>query len=62
MCFIIYNNDRDGGGHGTIALPECAYAASPGAGLNLRCLVSKTRNSNQSKAPTVFFIKGVRIA
>ena len=27
MCSIIYNNDRASGGNGTVALPECAYAA-----------------------------------
>ena len=30
MCSISYNNDRASGGHGTVALPECAYAAGPG--------------------------------
>ena len=60
MCSIIYNNDRASGGHNTVALPECAYAA--GAGLNLRGPMCKTLNKSQSKAPTVFFIKGVRNA
>ena len=35
MCSIIYNNDKASRGDGTVALPECAYAAGPGAGLKL---------------------------
>ena len=30
MCSIIYNNDRASEGHGTVALPEEAYAVGPG--------------------------------
>ena len=62
MYSITYNNDRVSGGHGTVAFPKFAYVASPGAGLKLTTSICKTRTKNQSKAPTVFFIKGVRNA
>ena len=26
VFYNLHNNDRDSGGHGTVALPECAYA------------------------------------